>query len=96
MTTLVITLALAGIASVAHAMPPSDIRAYCSVHPGDQSRRMCEQGERDAKERLYRQADLPRGIPPDVWYYCGTVYSSWRDMELCARDELRSRGLLAQ
>jgi hypothetical protein len=96
MTTLVMTLALAGIASVAHAMPPSDIRAYCSVHPGDQSRRMCEQGERDAKERLYRQADLPHRIPPDVWYYCGTVYSSWRDMELCARDELRSRGLLAQ
>jgi hypothetical protein len=57
---------------------------------------VCEQGERDAKERLYRQADLPGGIPPDVWYYCGTVYSSWRDMEICARDELRSKGLLAQ
>jgi hypothetical protein len=96
MTALVMALALAGIASLAHAMPPSDIRSYCSVHRSDQSRRICEQGERDAKERLYRQVDLPRRIPPDVWYYCGTVYSSWRDMEICARDELRSKGLLAQ
>jgi len=84
-------------ATPAAAAPSDDIRAYCAyVHRSYQIRLVCERQEQAGKARLYRQQDMPYGIPRDIWDYCGSIHDSWQIMEVCTRQELRAKRLLSR
>ena len=95
---LAVSILVLAMAAHSEAAPSDDIRAYCAdllYRSGYHLRLVCEREEKAARERLYKQADMPYGIPPDIWEYCGRM-PSWQVMETCTRQELRAKGLLAK
>jgi hypothetical protein len=95
--TTVALIVLISAPPTAWASPSDDIRGYCAyLHQSYQIRLVCEQQEHAAKARLYRQQDMPYGIPREIWDYCGRIHSSWSIMEVCTRQEMRAKGLLGQ